>query len=284
MADPDVIVVGDVMLDVSVEAGALATGGDVQGEVRVRPGGSGANAAVWAACEGSRVSLYGCIGNDLAGRLLQQALGERGVEAHLAAADDARTGSMLVVRQPGERSMVADRGANSFLSPEMLPARLIAGAVLVSGYVLYDSRAAPGARAALHRADAPVVAVDAASWPLLQAYGSARFLDATAKANVLLANEAEAAALGDIDDVARRFEHVFVKHGALGAVWHWRGRASSVASATTFEPVDATGAGDAFDGVLLAALSAGAGPLEAMESACAAGARCAATPENWPSA
>ncbi|MBA3728956.1 MAG: hypothetical protein H0W94_07145 [Actinobacteria bacterium] len=54
---PTLIVVGDVMLDVSVAADRLVTGGDVHGDVRVSPGGSGANAAAWAAA-GARVRLF----------------------------------------------------------------------------------------------------------------------------------------------------------------------------------------------------------------------------------
>src|SRR5205814_3101740 len=62
-ARPDLIVVGDVMVDVTVEAGALIAEGDVHGEVRLRAGGGGANAAVWAAHRGAQVRLYGRVGD-----------------------------------------------------------------------------------------------------------------------------------------------------------------------------------------------------------------------------
>ena len=45
---PLVVCVGDLMVDVAVEAPALARGGDVAGAVRVGPGGSAANVAAWA--------------------------------------------------------------------------------------------------------------------------------------------------------------------------------------------------------------------------------------------
>src|SRR2546427_3408277 len=159
------------MVDVSVEAGALATGGDMHGEVRIRPAGGGANAAVWAAQEGARVRLHGRVGDDLPGRLVAQALADRGVEAVLTVDPQARTGAMLVVRQGGERSMVADRGANGRLSTEDLPQRLRAEAVLVSGYLLFHPGSEAAAIAALARSEAPFVAIDASSWPLLEAYG-----------------------------------------------------------------------------------------------------------------
>jgi sugar/nucleoside kinase (ribokinase family) len=46
--------------------------------------------------------------------------------------------------------------------------------------------------------------------------------------------------------------------------------------------VDPTGAGDAFDGVLLANLAAGRSPGDALQAACRAGAVVAASEETWP--
>lgn len=287
MDRPDLIVVGDVMADVTVSSGQLALGGDVQGEVRIRPGGAGANAAVWAASTGVRVALCGRVGQDLMGRLLRSALAARGVEAILGVDPLARTGAMLVVRQGGERSIVADRGANAELSPEDLPKRLAAEAVLVSGYLLFHPGSEPAAIAALARSDAPFVAVDAASWPLLEAYGRDRFFDATREATVLLANAKEAETLAMLPAIeaarslAERYPIACVKLGSDGAVLASHGRLLS-AGALPVEPVDATGAGDAFDGVLLAELARSTDLEGALDAACAAGARAAASSDTWP--
>ncbi len=281
---PDLIVVGDVMVDVSVEAGSLATGGDVHGEVRLRPGGTGANAAVWAAHEGAWVRLYGRVGDDLPGRLLQEELAARDVDARLSVDGDEKTGAMLVVRDREDRSMVADRGANARLSPGDLPERLKAGAVLVAGYVLFHPGSEPAARAALDRADAPLVAVDAASWPLLEDYGVDRFLDAISVANVLLANEREAHSLGtgSATRLNEGFRYVCRKLGPMGAeLWSTDGT-EVVPGRPLYEPVDPTGAGDAFDGVFLAALVRGASPAEALRHGCEAGRSVAMSGETWP--
>jgi len=287
MDRPDLIVVGDVMADVSVSAGELATGGDVHGEVRIRPGGAGANAAVWAADAGARVTLYGRVGEDLIGRLLRSALAARAVDAALSIDRGSRTGAMLVVRKGGERSMVADRGANATLSPEDLPRRLVAGAVLVSGYLFFHPRSEAFAIAALARSEGPVVAVDAASWPLLEAYGRDRFLGATREATLILANAREAetlTALPAIDAaraLAQRYPMACVKLEAEGAVLAIEGRLIA-AAAPPIQPVDPTGTGDAFDGVLLAELSRGSDPEAALQKACEAGARAAASADIWP--
>ena len=55
----DVVTVGDVMIDVRVDSDGLEEGGDVHGRVLVRPGGSAANAAVWAAEVGARPACTG---------------------------------------------------------------------------------------------------------------------------------------------------------------------------------------------------------------------------------
>jgi sugar/nucleoside kinase (ribokinase family) len=284
---PDVIAVGDVMLDVAVDAEELARGGDVHGDVVVRPGGSASNAAVWAAAEGAKVRLHGRVGDDLAGRLLRESLEEHGVEAALAVDPDVRTGAVMVARETWERSMVADRGANARLSPDDLPDVLEAGAVLVSGYLLFHPGSEAAGRAALERARAEHVAVDAASWPLLRDLGPGRFLQAAGPASVLLLNGKEAETLAGPDPeaaaakLAERFALVAVKLGSQGVVVAAAGGVRRY-PVEPVEEADPTGAGDAFDGVLLAALTLGAPLEEAVGRASAAGARVAASDSSWP--
>lgn len=282
---PDLIVVGDVMVDVSVEAGVLAKGGDVHGEVRLRPGGAGANAAVWAAHQGADVRLYGRVGDDLPGRLLADAVSAQGVDARLTVDPGARTGAMLIVREQGDRSMVADRGANARVSADDLPEAIEAEAVLVSGYLFFHSGSEPAALAALERARARFIAVDGASWPLLQAYGVERFLEATAPANVLLVNESEADMLTRGGSGGVRLEdcyrHTFVKMAERGAV-HLSGDDRTSCRSAEVPVVDASGAGDAFDGVLLAWLARGGSVQDALDRACQAGRIVAGSLGTWP--
>jgi sugar/nucleoside kinase (ribokinase family) len=283
----DVVTVGDVMLDVRVEADALEEGGDVHGRVLVRPGGSAANAAVWAAHAGARARVHGRVGTDTAGALIRDELIRRGVEPALAIDDAQDTGTMLVVHEPGERSMVADRGANGRLVPADLPDHLEARAVLVSGYALLFEPTFAAAKAALDRASARFVAVDTASWPLLRDFGIDRFLAATEAADTILMNDREAEVLtgrrGDeaADALADRFRVVCVKLGEDGAVMSWEGLMIRYGGVPVRE-LDPTGAGDAFDGVLLAQLAAGRSPGDALHAACRAGASVAASYETWP--
>lgn len=283
----DVVTIGDVMLDVRVEANALEEGGDVHGRVLVRPGGSACNTAVWAAATGARARVHGRVGSDTAGTLIRDELVRHEVEPALSIDRGVDTGTMLVVHEPGERSMVADRGANGRLSPDDLPGRIEATAVLVSGYTLLFEPTFPAAKAALDRADSRLLAVDAASWPLVRDFGSDRFYDVTGRVDVLLLNEREAEALTgrrgeDAADVlSGRYRVVCVKLGEAGAVMSWEGLIVRYGGEPVRE-LDPTGAGDAFDGVLLALLAAGRSPGDALHAACRAGAAVAASYETWP--
>jgi sugar/nucleoside kinase (ribokinase family) len=284
----DLICVGDVMLDVRVDAGRLVRGGDVHGRVHVHPGGTSANAAVWAASSGAEVRVIAAVGDDLAGRLLIASLRERGVDVSaIRSVAGAATGTMLVVHEAGERSMVADRGANAGLRPSELPETLDAGAVLVSGYLLLQDGTRDTATEAIRRARSPWVTVEAATWPLVEAAGADRFHRLAEGATAILANEREALSLtGLAPDAAAKalgewYRLACVKQGADGAVMVLDGTEHRAVAEPAVEG-DPTGAGDAFDGVLLASLARGSTPEEVLAAACRAGAVVAGSGSTWP--
>jgi sugar/nucleoside kinase (ribokinase family) len=282
----DLACVGDVMLDVHVASGALARGGDVHGRVALRPGGTSANAAVWAAWRGASSAVIAAVGDDLVGRLCSEALGERGVDVSGVVRRPSPTGVMVVMTEAGDRTMVADRGANAALEPDDVRG-IDAGAILVSGYVFLQEPGHGVASAAIESARTSLLAIEAASWPLVEAFGPDRFLVETSGCDVLLANDREAKALAGLDgeDAARalgeRYRFAAVKRGAGGAVLSADGELF-VGDAELVEELDATGAGDAFDGVLLAELARGRAPREALAHATHAGALVAASPQTWP--
>jgi sugar/nucleoside kinase (ribokinase family) len=290
---------------VAVDAPALARGGDVAGSVRLGPGGSAANVAAWAVTAGGRGRLVAGRGDDLAGRLLAAALAERGIELRPAAPVASASGAMLVVMEAGERTFVADPGANLGLGEDEAAGAVDgAAAVFVSGYPLLRAptrRAAMAAAAAAARAGVPAVA-DAASWPLLGGGAGEPVLAAAALAGTLVANREEAAALagglvanreadalaGRPDPLAAgaalagRVGTVVVKCGADGVVV-WAGdRPPRRVPAPAADPVDVTGAGDAFAAGYLLARAGGAGPAEAAAAGTALAARAVATPGAWP--
>jgi sugar/nucleoside kinase (ribokinase family) len=282
----DLVCVGDVMLDVHVASRALARGGDVHGRVALRPGGTSANAAVWAAWSGGSSAVIAAVGDDLVGRLCSEALAERGVGVRGIVRRPSPTGVMVVITEAGDRSMVADRGANAALEPDDVRG-IEAEAVLVSGYLFLQEPGHDVASAAIEGARTPLLAIEAASWPLVDAFGPERFFAETSRCDVVLANEREAKALVGLhgEEAARalgeRYRFAAVKRGAAGAVLSVDGQLL-VGNAEPVEELEATGAGDAFDGVLLAELARGRAPREALAAATHAGALVAASLQTWP--
>jgi ribokinase len=256
-------VVGDVATDVvAVLSGTPAPGSDRPAAIRSRGGGAGANVAVHLAQLGVPVVLAGCIGDDAAGAGLAAELGAAGVQLALRTVAGAATGTIVSLVEPdGQRSMLADRGANLALRPEDVPAPPPDGHLHLSGYTLLD----PGPRTAgLAALDAAVaagctVSVDPASTGPLAAYGVDRWLADTAAATVLLPNDDEARLLtgctGPADAaraLAERHAVVAVSLGADGALWATR-EVLVHRPAHAAVVVDTTGAGDAFAAGLLAA-------------------------------
>jgi sugar/nucleoside kinase (ribokinase family) len=130
--------------------------------------------------------------------------------------------------------------------------------------------------------------VDAASWPLVREFGRKRFFDRTRAASLLFANELEANMLGAGvgEDAALRlreqYSSVCVKLGSGGAALSTGKARTKRIRPSRLSTGDPTGAGDAFDGVFLAAIALGASMDEALERACEAGSRVADTFEVWP--
>ncbi len=118
-----IVVVGDVMTDVVTTLdGPIAHGSDTRARIVQRPGGGGANVAVWLARAGARVTLIAAVGDDLPGRAAAEALAAEGVDARLTVVAGRPTGSCVVLVEPGgERSMLPDPGANEALRPDRCP-------------------------------------------------------------------------------------------------------------------------------------------------------------------
>jgi ribokinase len=258
-----VLVVGDVATDVVVVLeGEPAPGSDRPASIRTRGGGAGANVAFHLARLGVPVTLAGCVGDDPTAAVLRAELAAAGMRLALRTVSGVPTGTVVSLVEPGgQRSMLADRGANLALEPGDVPALPPGGHLHLSGYTLLDPGPRAGGLAALSAAVAAgcTVSVDPASTGPLRRYGVDRWLEDTAPATVLLPNADEARLLtgcGDVADAARtlagRHPVVAVSLGADGALW-------ASADALVHRPahptdvVDTTGAGDAFAAGLLAA-------------------------------
>ena len=281
----DVVVVGDVMVDVlAAMSGPLARGSDTPSAVTTAGGGSAANVAVWLAAQGVPTSYVGRVGDDALGRESVAALTDRGVTAWVSTEPDLTTGTCIVLVEPGgERSMLPDAGANATLTAADLPQRAFrpGGHLHLSGYTLLNPGSRDAGLAALSMAAAAdmTVSVDPSSAAPLAELGAARFLSMTRGVDLLLANRDEAAVLAGTSDphlaaqqLGDTYREVVVKLGADGAMWQQGFIGASAPAERGVEVVDTTGAGDAFAAGFLASWLLHPEP----ETALAAGCRLAA--------
>jgi ribokinase len=260
--------VGELMIDIMVRLpGPLAIGSDTPARIEFRGGGSAANTASWLVAAGTPTTLIAPVG-DPADPLA--ALARAQLPAELWAgliASSYPTGRCLVLISPdGERTMVPDGAANAHLAPDDLDRGTFgAGRHLhLSGYLLLGPARPAGIRALfLARAAGMTISIDASSAAPLCALGSAAFFDLVGTDVLLFANADEARVLtGAADplsachDLAQRCGQAVVKCGRDGAFWAARGQ-SLHAPALVAEPVDTTGAGDAFTAGYLHGLGCG---------------------------
>jgi sugar/nucleoside kinase (ribokinase family) len=280
-----VLVVGDVMTDVIVvPEGPIVKGSDRRATVRSRPGGSGANQAVWLGAMGAPVVFAARVGHQDRS-MYENYFRGLGVVPVLAGDREQPSGVLVtIVDADGERSFLTDRGANLHLCAADLLGDLLDDVrlVMVSGYSFF----APGPRAAVQALFAQArergieVAVDPASVGFLAEVGAQAFLGWTAGADWLFANENEAEVLSGVGGIEAQlrvlgghFGKVLIKRGRLGAVLGDRSGVRLALPAPTVPVVDTTGAGDAFAAAFMAAHLAGADDASALETAIAAGAK-----------
>ncbi len=270
------VVVGDLATDVvAVLSGEPAPGSDRPATIRSRGGGAGANVAAHLAVLGLPVVLAGCVGDDAAGTALVAELRAAGVRTAVRTVPGAASGTIVSLVEPdGQRSMLADRGANLDLRADDVPPPGPGGHLHLSGYTLLHERPRAAGLAALAAARAAgcTVSVDPASTGPLTASGVERWRADTAGVDLLVPNADEARLLSgcaDVTEAARtlagRHRAVAVTLGADGALWA-AGSTLVHRPAHPADVVDTTGAGDAFTAGLLSVWLTGGEPAAALDA------------------
>lgn len=259
----NVVVVGDVMLDVVVKPLAdLARTSDTLSRVGLSRGGAAANIATALAQAGHHVTYVGACGPDLAAQLFDDDLRSVGVDVALDRIDMPTGVVVAVVDAAGQRAMLTDRGANTMLGVDHVNRQLERpfDHLHVSGYTLLDPLTTEVGRSALARARelGRSTSVDVCSVGPLIEMTPAVFLTAAHGARFLFANEEEALTLGGgadvsaaIDRMGEDFNEVVITQGESGARARRDGVDYAVSSTSEFV-VDTTGAGDAATGAYLA--------------------------------
>ena len=250
-----------------------APGVTVLGEgVRSFPGGKGANQAVAAAKDGAATIFAGCVGRDAFADVATSALRAAGVDLARVAVVDQPTGCASICVDPAARNQIAVApGANMAARADQVEDAALTPATVV----LLQMEVPPDQVAALiHRAKARGARVVLNLAPPGELPVAAlRALD------LLVVNEHEAAVLAarlGCDATAAALRGVLGVDVAvtLGEAGVQAATAAGEIFVPAFPvtPVDTTGAGDCWCGVLCAALDRGLGLEAAMRRASAAAA------------
>ncbi|MDQ1816955.1 carbohydrate kinase family protein [Massilia sp. CCM 9210] len=264
----ELLVAGMAYLDIFVPPSAPpAPGTEVFVDAIALRFGGAVNSASVAAALGLRVSLAAPVGAGLADLALGALAARLGITLHGWGAPDNPAVS-LVYASAGERAFLSSAAYAALDRVARLPQ---AAWIHVPGLEEAARLAAPLAAA---RREGAKVCVSGSWAP--QRLAALAQLDGTPW-DVLVLNEKEAeAACGSVPQAAVRLagaaRALVVTCGAAGASGYFGAAPLHVAAAPA-EPLDATGAGDAFCAGLLAALSRGAAPEPALRLATAAAAR-----------
>ena len=276
-----VIVVGGVNVDLVVTATRLPGPGETVtgGTFEQHPGGKGGNQAVAAARLGADVRMIGAVGDDAFGAGARAALVAEGIDVSGLATDpEAPTGiALILVDATGENLISVASGANQAFGPAAVQAGLAHLGSLVGDVVLVSNEIARPTVAAVLRA------ASAAGARMILNPAPAAGIEATwlQHVDLLTPNRGELAALAgfaspDLDprgaaEALSVREAVIVTLGPNGALVLPAEGEPWPAPAIPVEVVDTTGAGDAFNGALAAALADGRPLDEAVRRAVAAG-------------
>ena len=290
------VCVGEILVEiVSTERGE----GFREAQALVGPYPSGAPAIFVDQCArlGGSAAVIGAVGNDDFGHLCVERLRRDGVDMSAVAVDgDRPTGSAFVRYRPdGERDFVFNIAHSAAARIAWSPA----AAALVGRaghlHVMGSALSMPSAREVIGRS---VDVVKARGGSVSLDPNQRKELDGGVEARVLLERILDVAdlllpsggelqtAAGMVGDdgagsegtaverlLARGIGEVVLKRGARGATAFERDGHRTDAAAYRVREVDPTGAGDCFGGAYVACRRLGLGVREALDYACAAGAR-----------
>jgi ribokinase len=269
-----ILVFGSINIDLLVPVRELPRPGEtvLGGDYTLLPGGKGANQALAARRAGASVMLAGAVGDDAFAGAALELLRRDGIDLGLLRRAPQPTGcAAIMVGANGENLIAVASGANLAAAAADVPDDLLArGTILVCQMevrveetsALVRRAAARGATTLLNLA--PAVSIDPSLFAAI---------------DFLVANAGEAATLGgDPAQLARRLRQALVvTRGAAGATVFLADGSRLEVPALAIEPVDTTGAGDTFVGVLAAGLHQGfALPAALRRASAAAGLTCLA--------
>jgi sugar/nucleoside kinase (ribokinase family) len=282
--------IGDLMLDVVAQIPTsphqLHLGNDTRTIISTHGGGAGGNVASWLSVLGNDVTMVGRIGNDTAGSAITAEFDALGISYGDIVKEGLHTGVVVCLVDPsGERTMLADNGANSGLAIGDLPALDGVDAIYLSGYAPLAPLSRDGVLEMVRTINLrgiPVV-FDPATVGGMQGVPVEEILAWCALMDTVIMNEEEAIYLSGLSDLesalnffVERTPRAIIKRGSAGAIGLERGGQLISLAAKTSTVVDTTGAGDAFAAGFIDAFTGRRDFSYAMERASAVAGHCVA--------
>lgn len=263
---PDIIVIGDINVDVNLTIPAFPIPGHeaIATSIQMHTGGSAVNTAIALAKMDMDVGFIGRIGTDaLAGKVLDD-LKSSGVDCSLVQVDSkVSTGLIFIaVTVDGERTMFGARGANAFTDSTAIEPGYFAQCrwLHLSGYSFLSYHQYQTVLAALELAEnSPYtrVSLDIGTEPALRA--RSQIMELLPRVDIIFPNETELTLLGEGRSVEASLDYlldghanaVVTKRGGKGSVLAVGNKRVTV-PAFNIDVKDTTGAGDSFNaGVVL---------------------------------
>ena len=276
---PRVVVVGSYAVGLVMRARRMpAVGETVLGHgFQAMDGGKGSNQAVACARLGAQTHLVAAVGDDAYGDRALAMLRAEGVETSLVrrVAGTPTGVGFILVDDAGNNAIAVDLGANSLLDHHDVDRaeEAIAAADVVLAQLEIPPRTALYAAEVAHRHGVRTILNPAPAQPLDPA--GLRHVE------IITPNLSEARTLCGLDSIAPAELARVLQASGVGTVvltrgeqgaWIADGAEGLAVPAPHVQPVDTTGAGDAFNAALAVALAEGQTLPRAVRLACAAGA------------
>lgn len=261
-------------------------------DFKLGPGGKGSNQAVAAGRLGADVTFVTRLGRDPFADMARATWKEAGVKASVIEMPESYTGAayIFIEETTGNNAIIVCPGAATFISPDDIDAN----AALIRSAGVFVTQLEQPIDAALRGLE---IAREAGVATILNPAPAAKLPDRIyALSDYLTPNETETEELTGlkvetVDDARRAADRLLamgvgtaiITLGDKGALLHAKGQSEHVPAVAAGPVVETTGAGDAFNGGLAAALARGISPLEAVRFACAVAGISVTRPGTAPS-
>ena len=276
----------DVVAQIPTSPHELHLGNDTRTIISTHGGGAGGNVASWLAVLGNEVTMVGRIGNDAAGSAITAEFDGLGISYGEIVKEGLQTGVVVCLVDPsGERTMLADNGANAGLTVSDLPALNGVDAIYLTGYAPLAPLSRAGVLEMVRTINANQIPIvfDPATVGGMQGVPVEEILSWCALMDTVIMNEEEAIYLSGLSDLESALNffveltpRAIIKRGSAGAIGLERGGQIVSVAAKTSAVVDTTGAGDAFAAGFIDAFTGRRDFSYAIERASAVAGHCVA--------